>query len=92
MSNSHITPVTGSGHEASPVEHTASSTSAPASSAPNYNASTPVSSVGDLKQKAPKLYNAMMQGIATTIISEMSDHQERMKELAEEGRREGEGG
>jgi hypothetical protein len=40
-----------------------------------------IKSLAELKKKSPKLYNMMMQGIATNIVYEMKDHQERLKEL-----------
>jgi hypothetical protein len=71
--------------------------SAPGQSAPSgsatssFNASTPITSLADLKDKAPEVYKAMMEGIAQNIINKMNDHQERLKKLMREGRRDAEG-
>ncbi len=44
-------------------------------------------SLADLKEKSPKVYNAMMVGIAQNICRDMEDGQQRLKRLMEEGRR-----
>ena len=41
--------------------------------------STIVSSLSNLKDQAPKLYNAMLMGIATNICNQMQHAQERIK-------------
>ena len=46
---------------------------------------TKVSSLAELKEKAPEVYEKMMQGIAQNIISEMRERQERLKKLMREG-------
>ncbi|HEY4831652.1 MAG TPA: hypothetical protein VIH61_03730 [Waddliaceae bacterium] len=46
---------------------------------------TTVGSLAELKEKAPDVYNMMMQGIAQNIISEMRERQERLKKLMREG-------
>lgn len=51
-----------------------------------YTAATKINSIEDLKTKAPKLYNAMLQGIAMTICRDMQDHIERFRKLMREGR------
>jgi len=51
-----------------------------------YTSSTTVKSMEDLKNKAPKVYNAMMQGIASSMISRMHDQQEHLKEMMRKGR------
>lgn len=48
--------------------------------------STFVSSLSELKEKSPKVYNAMMEGIAMKICNSMRDHQARLKKLMREGR------
>ncbi len=45
-----------------------------------------VSSMADLKEKSPKVYNAMMQGIAINICREMQDHQRRLKKITRKAR------
>ena len=82
-----------------PVTETSTSTQAPevaSSSTPtgtaaNFNASTPVSNMEDLRTKAPTVYKAMMEGIATNIVNEMKDHQTRLKEMMREAQRNAEG-
>lgn len=49
------------------------------------SAFTTVSSLGDLKQKAPELYHYMMLGIATSMIGQMQDDQQRLKQMMREG-------
>lgn len=49
--------------------------------------STRFNSMADLKEKAPKVYNAMMQGIAQNICRDMEQAQARLKKIMEEGRR-----
>lgn len=44
-------------------------------------------SLGDLKKKAPEVYNAMMQSLAWGICGEMQKHQKRLKELIREGQK-----
>jgi hypothetical protein len=46
---------------------------------------TKVGSLAELKEKAPEVYEKMMQGIAQNIISEMRERQERLKKLMREG-------
>lgn len=50
---------------------------------------TNFSSLADLRRKAPKLYNMMMQGIAWNIITEMQHHQARLKSMWDEMTRNG---
>lgn len=48
------------------------------------NSFTQVNGMGDLKEKAPKVYNAMLQGIAMHIVHEMKQHQDELKKLQRE--------
>lgn len=48
---------------------------------PQSAGATKVSSLQDLKQKAPEVYDQMMVGIATMIIKEMKHHQDHLKEI-----------
>lgn len=50
------------------------------------NASTKISSMGDLEQKAPELARAIKEGIAFRIIGDMKRHNDRLKELYREQR------
>lgn len=48
------------------------------------------SSMSALKAANPELYKLMMQGISTTIINQMRDSQQRLKEIQDKSRRESE--
>lgn len=65
--------------------------SASKGSSGTVNASTPIGSMADLKMKAPELFDAMMRGLAETIVNEMREHQERLKKMMREGQRQAEG-
>jgi hypothetical protein len=43
--------------------------------------SSKISSLGELRKKAPKLFNKMLEGIAMEICNEMQKHQERLRTL-----------
>ncbi|QLH36656.1 MAG: hypothetical protein HWD61_11390 [Parachlamydiaceae bacterium] len=45
-----------------------------------------VSTMGDLKEKAPEVYRAMLQGIAMNVCDEMRRHQRRLKEIMRKAR------
>lgn len=47
--------------------------------------STSVSSLADLKKKAPQVYNMMMEGIALNICNDMQHHQDRLKQMMRQG-------
>ena len=47
---------------------------------------TQVSSLEDLKNKAPEVYQKMMEGIAMKICNEMRSSQDRIKEMNREAR------
>ncbi len=49
--------------------------------------STTITSMEELKDRAPEVYKAMLEGIAVNIINDMEDHQERIKEINREARR-----
>ncbi|WP_213158508.1 hypothetical protein [Parachlamydia sp. AcF125] len=71
--------------QTSPSTSASSSPSlAPTSSSAGYSTSTRVDSLAELKKKAPKVYNAMIQGIATHICNEMKNHQDRLKKMTRE--------
>lgn len=67
-------------------------TGAPTGTAGEFNASTTVQSLQDLKEKAPTLYRAMMEGIAMNIVNDMKDHQEKLKQMMREAERDAAGG
>lgn len=51
-----------------------------------------VSSMAELKEKAPEIYKAMMQGIAMNICFAIERQQSRLKKMQEEFRRQAEEG
>ncbi len=51
------------------------------------SSSTKIGSMEDLKKKAPKLYQKMMEGIAMNICNDMKHHQDHLKELMREANR-----
>lgn len=63
-----------------PAEHTAHSTEKTGPTA-QPNSKTRISSLEDLKHKAPKLYNQMMVSIAMNICNRMKRAQDRLKVL-----------
>lgn len=70
----------------------ATSTGAPTGAASgDFNASTTIGSMSELQTKAPTLYKAMMEGIATNICNEMKNHQDRLKEMQRQAARDAEG-
>ncbi len=78
--------------DSQPTESTTTTTGAPTGKAGEFNASTQVASMAELQTKAPELYRAMMQGLATNICNDMKDHQDRLKEMQREAQRQAEGG
>jgi len=48
--------------------------------------STTISSISDLKSKAPKVYHQMMVSIATSMIKSMHKRDQRLKEMWREAR------
>lgn len=56
----------------------------------NYSAvssKTKIRSMNELRDKAPEVEKAMMQGIAQRIIEELKDAEERRKKMAQEYKR-----
>lgn len=51
----------------------------------DFNIDTKLSSVADLKNKAPEVWDKMLEGIAQNIIKDMRHRQERLKKLWREG-------
>lgn len=49
-------------------------------------AASTVSSLADLKNKAPKVYDMMMLGIAMSMVNKMHHQDERLKQLWREAR------
>jgi hypothetical protein len=52
---------------------------------PAYTSTTTVTSLADLKKKAPQVYNAMLLGIAQTICDQMQQDQNTLTQLTQEG-------
>lgn len=87
MTSADVSPVSGAGASAdaaAPVTDTNSQVQGGASS--TLNGSTKLSTMDDIKKESPKLYNMMMQGIATNICNSMKDGQERIKKIMRESR------
>lgn len=90
MSNAGVGPVTTVGVSA-PSSSNAITAGAVASAnggGGEATGSTRINSVEDLKKKAPKVYKMMMEGVAMSICRDMEHHQDHLKELMREGRRE----
>lgn len=65
---------------------------AAAGAAAGFSAATPVTNMADLKEKAPTLYKAMLEGIATSMTNEMKRHQDKIKELNRKAQEDAQGG
>lgn len=79
-----------SGVQSSGATQGASGTGAAADA--EVTSATTISSLADLEKKAPKVYKAMLQGIAMNICNQMQHNQERLKKLMREGERDTYGG
>lgn len=75
---SPITDVTGISSSSS-TDNTSSPP--PAQATGEVTALTKVSSLADLKNKAPKVYKAMVLGVGIGMINQMQDNQRRLKEM-----------
>lgn len=64
------------------------STEQTASGEQNWDANTVIHSLDELRTKAPKIYRAMMEGAAMTIIIQNRHDQQRLKEQWDEMLRE----
>jgi hypothetical protein len=72
-----------------PVSASTTNTNAQIAAATNAGTSdskTNFGTMNQLKEKSPKLYNMMLQGIATNMVNELKDHQTRIKEMMREAR------
>ena len=56
----------------------------PSGEAPAFSSATKVSSMAELQEKAPEVYQAMARGIAMSIIDQMKRAQARLKEKMRE--------
>ena len=52
----------------------------------DYDMETQISSTADLREKAPEVWDKMMEGIAQNIIKDMRQRQERLKKMMREAR------
>lgn len=52
----------------------------------DFSTATEISSLSDLKDKAPEVWQKMMEGIAQKIISDMRQRQENLKKMWRESR------
>lgn len=52
-----------------------------------FSMSTTIGSLTELKEKAPEVYDKMLEGIAMNIIKGMRKHMDRLKKLMRESRR-----
>jgi len=50
-----------------------------------------ISSLAQLREKEPKLYNMMLQGIGMSIVNQMHESQDRLKQMMDEAERDAEG-
>ena len=55
------------------------------------SASGSVSTMGDLREQSPEVYQAMLQGIGMQICRRMEDGQQRIKKIHQEARAKNEG-
>ena len=51
-----------------------------------------ISSLQDLKNKSPKVYNAMMQSTAMAVCNQMQHSQDRLKKVMRKAREDAQGG
>jgi hypothetical protein len=85
MSNDPVSSVTSSSGTGAAAETSTATAGAPTKPA-EASAATTISSLEDLKGKAPKVYDAMMMSIAQNITSDMNHHQQRIKEMNRQAR------
>lgn len=71
-------------HTTAPTSKDPATAGAIASTNSDFNSSTRVNSVDDLRKKAPKVYQAMLEGIAWHICGEMKRSQDRLKQMMRE--------
>lgn len=49
--------------------------------------STKINSIKELREKAPEVYQKMLEGIAMNICGKMKDHQDRLKKMMRDATR-----
>lgn len=62
------------------------------SSQADISSTTAIHSMAELKEKAPKVYKAMLEGIAMKIVNDMQDSQARLKKMMDDAQRAAMGG
>jgi len=65
---------------------TAEAAAAASGAKKKFSMGTTISSMTELKERAPEVYDKMLEGIAMTIIKGMRQHMERMKKLMRKSR------
>jgi len=68
------------------VPTTAGAQAAKVAKVGKYTSDTRISSMKDLREKAPDVHKAMLEGIGLSIVRRMRMNQERLKKLWREGR------
>lgn len=89
-------PVDPNGGTAAAQSATNANAAATAAAAPSASATAAAAegdvksfnSLADMREKAPKVYKAMMMGIAMNVVHDMERHQDELKKLQKEYERE----
>lgn len=68
-----------------PASPTSTAAAASAASSSGYTASTHISSLEDLKKKAPEVYNQTLKSIGMKVCNDMKRHQDQLKETIRRG-------
>ena len=90
---SQIHPVGGHQPQTSHTQHTQApsaanpTTAAAVASTQEATSATKISNINDLREKAPKVYNQMLIGLATTVCNRMQHSQERVKKIMREAQK-----
>lgn len=66
---------------------TSTGSSSPSTGGESWGTNTTISSLEDLRKKAPKVYEAMIQGIGMNMVNKMRSDQEHLKQIMREGNR-----
>ena len=87
--NTNISPGTTNTTQVQPTSQNAATAEASATANANkkdFDMDTKISNTADLKEKAPEVWDKMMEGIAQNIIKDMRQRQERLKKMMREAR------
>jgi hypothetical protein len=88
MSNPENSPVVSSSAPPSATDQAqASKVVANSSGFQEMNGASTVSSMADFQARSPKLYKAMMKGIAQMLMNDLQNHNNRVIKMMKEGRR-----